>query len=93
MDKVSEFKVGDTVRVITKLYEQDKIRLYSFEGIVIAIKRKSFTVRRVSYGEGIERVFLINSPNIETIKVIKKGKVRRAKLYYLREKQGKEAKV
>lgn len=89
-NKIPEFKVGDTVRVITKIFEADKIRLHPFEGIVIAMRRRqsrlSFTVRRVSYGEGIERVYLLNSPAIETIEVIKKGKVRRAKLYYLREK-------
>jgi len=93
MDKIPNFKIGDTVRVMTRISEQDKIRLHPFEGIVIAIKgekdKMRFTVRRISYGEGIERVFLINSPNIETIEVIKEGKVRRAKLYYLREKKGK----
>jgi large subunit ribosomal protein L19 len=84
--RIPEFRVGDTIRVITKLYEQDKIRFHPFEGVVMAIKAKSFTVRRVSFGEGIERVFLIDSPNIETIEVIKRAKVRRAKLYYLRGK-------
>lgn len=93
MEKVFEFKVGDTVRVVTKVYEQDKTRLYSFEGVVIALKKKSFVVRRVSHGEGIEKVYLLNSPNIETIEVVKKGKARRAKLYYLRERYGKKAKI
>ncbi len=96
-EKIAEFGVGDTIRVVTKILEQDKVRLHPFEGIVIAKKGKKgserFTVRRVSHGEGIEKVFLINSPSIESIEIIKKGKVRRAKLYYLRKKIGKKAKI
>lgn len=83
-----KFNVGDTVRVYVKIKEEDKIRLQAFEGTVIR-KRGSgasatFTVRRVSYGEGIERIFPLYSPNVERIEIIKEGKVRRAKLYYLR---------
>lgn len=90
-----KFGVGDTVRVLTKIPEGDKVRLHPFEGVVIAAKGKntnaSFTVRKVSYGEGIERVFMLYSPNIERIEVVKRGKVKRAKLYYLRGKVGKRA--
>jgi len=90
------FGVGDTVRVLVKLPEgPDKIRLHPFEGVVIARKgsglRASFTVRKVSYGEGIERVFPLYSPTIERIELIRSGKVKRAKLYYLRSKVGKRA--
>ncbi|MBU1124822.1 MAG: 50S ribosomal protein L19 [Candidatus Omnitrophica bacterium] len=91
-----EFGVGDTVRVLTKLLEApDKVRLHPFEGVVIAKQGSGinlcFTVRKVSYGEGIERVFPLNSPNIDRIEVLRSGKVRRAKLYYLRGKVGKRA--
>jgi len=90
-----KFVVGDTVKVMTKIPEGDKIRLHPFEGVVIAKKdaglRSVFTVRKVSFGEGIERVFPLYSPNIERIEVIRKGKVQRAKLYYLRQKVGKRA--
>jgi large subunit ribosomal protein L19 len=94
--EVSQFKVGDTIRVLTKIVEgPDKTRLHPFEGVVIAKQgsgvRQSFTVRKVSYGEGIERVFPLYSPSIERIEVIRSGKVRRAKLYYLRGKVGKRA--
>jgi large subunit ribosomal protein L19 len=89
------FNVGDTVRVTVKIPEADKVRLHPFEGVVIAKRgfgiKESFTVRKVSYGEGIERVFPINSPSIERIEVIRPGKVKRAKLYYLRGKVGKRA--
>lgn len=89
------FNVGDTVKVLTKIPEGDKFRLHPFEGVVIAKKgsgvNEGFTVRRVSYGEGIERVFVLHSPTIEKIQVLKRGKVVRAKLYYLREKIGKSA--
>jgi large subunit ribosomal protein L19 len=92
---IPEFNVGDTVRVITKLFEQDKVRLSPFEGIVIAKKgsgiRSSFTVRRVSYGEGIERVFPVYSPHIEKIEVLQSAKTKRAKLYYLRKRIGRSA--
>ena len=90
------FHVGDTVRVLTKIFEgQDKVRLHPFEGVVIAKSgsgiNADFTVRRVSYGEGIERVFPLHSPIIERIEVVRSGKVNRAKLYYLRLKVGKRA--
>jgi large subunit ribosomal protein L19 len=94
--EVPKFNVGDTVKVLVKIVEgPDKIRLHPFEGVVIAKQgsgiRMSFTVRRVSYGEGIERVFPLYSPSIERIEVIRSGKVKRAKLYYLRSKVGKRA--
>jgi len=91
-----KFGVGDTVKVMTKIPEgPDKVRLHPFEGVVIAKGgsgvRQSFTVRKVSYGEGIERVFPLYSPAIERIEVLRCGKVRKAKLYYLRSKVGKRA--
>jgi large subunit ribosomal protein L19 len=94
--EIPKFNVGDTIKVLVKIPEgPDKIRLHPFEGVVIAKGgsgiRQSFTVRKVSYGEGIERVFPLYSPNIERIEVIRSGKVRRAKLYYLRAKVGKRA--
>lgn len=94
--EVPHFKVGDTIKVLVKIPEApDKVRLHPFEGVVIAKQgsgiRESFTVRRVSYGEGIERVFPLYSPSIERIEVIRSGKVKRAKLYYLRGKVGKRA--
>jgi len=94
--EVPEFNIGDTVRVLTRISEgQDKVRLHPFEGVVIARAgrgvNENFTVRKVSYGEGIERVFPLHSPAIERIEIIKSGKVKRAKLYYLRGKVGKRA--
>ncbi|MDD5115771.1 MAG: 50S ribosomal protein L19 [Candidatus Omnitrophica bacterium] len=90
-----KFNVGDTVKVLSKIPEGDKFRLHPFEGVVIAKGgsgiRLNFTVRKVSFGEGIERVFPLYSPNIERIEVIRSGKVKRAKLYYLRSKIGKHA--
>lgn len=93
---VPDFKVGDTLRILVKIPEgPDKVRLHPFEGLVIAKQgsgiRQSFTMRKVSYGEGIERVFPLYSPTIESIEVVRKGKVKRAKLYYLRGKIGKRA--
>jgi large subunit ribosomal protein L19 len=90
------FGVGDTVKVMTRIPEgPDKFRLHPFEGVVISKEgsgvREHFTVRKVSYGEGIERVFPMHSPSIERIDVIRSGKVNRAKLYYLRNKVGKRA--
>ncbi|MBU1998766.1 MAG: 50S ribosomal protein L19 [Candidatus Omnitrophota bacterium] len=89
------FVVGDTIKVMTRIPEGDKIRLHPFEGIVIARKeagaRTAFTMRKISYGEGIERNFPLYSPAIERIEVIKKGKVRRAKIFYLRSRIGKRA--
>ena len=92
-----EFKIGDTVRVHVKVIEGEKERIQVFEGVVIARKGKkiseTFTVRKISYGVGVERIFPVNSPNIAKVEVTRKGKVRRAKLYYLRDKKGKQAKV
>lgn len=91
------FEIGDTVRVDVKIREGERERIQAFEGTVIAMKgsgiSKTFTVRRVSYGVGIERVFPIHSPNVAAVKVIRHGKVRRTKLYYLRDRVGKAAKV
>ena len=92
-----EFNVGDTVRVAVRIKEGEKERIQNFEGTVIAKKHggvaETFTVRRTSYGVGVERVFPINSPFVEKVDVIRAGKVRRAKLFYLRERTGKAAKV
>ncbi len=92
-----EIKIGSTVRVDVKIREGERERIQAFEGIVIAIKgsgvSKTFTVRRVAYGVGVERVFPVNSPNVADVKVIRNGSVRRAKLYYLRDRVGKAAKV
>ncbi len=94
---VADFSVGDTVRVNFKVIEGNKERIQAYEGIVIARKhgglRETFTVRRLSSGIGVERTFPLHSPKIESIVVVRKGKVRRAKLYYLRERTGKAAKV
>jgi large subunit ribosomal protein L19 len=89
------FRVGDSVKVHTRVREGDKERTQIFAGVVIAHKgrglNESFTVRRISYGEGVERVFPLNSPRIEKIEVEREGQVRRAKLFYLRGRKGKEA--
>ncbi|MBT5955205.1 MAG: 50S ribosomal protein L19 [Candidatus Marinimicrobia bacterium] len=92
------FQSGDTVSVGVKVIEGTRSRVQTFEGVVIAISagggiNKTFTVRKVSNGVGVERIFPIHSPNLETIKVLKKGKVRRAKLYYLRNLKGKAARI
>src|SRR5882757_285741 len=93
--KVAPFKVGDGVRVHTKVREGDKERVQVFAGVVIAHKgsgiHETFTVRRISYGEGVERVFPVNSPNVEKIEVEKESKVGKARLYYLRGRSGKAA--
>lgn len=94
--EMPSFNVGDTVKVLTKIAEgADKFRLHPFEGVVIAKSgsgtKLNFTVRKVSFGEGIERVFPLYSPIIERIEIIRSGKVKRAKLYYLRNKVGKHA--
>lgn len=90
-----DFGVGDTIKVMTRIKEGDKVRLHPFEGTVIVKKgsgmHTSFTIRKVSFGEGIERVFPLYSPNVERIEVVKRGRVKRAKLYYLRAKVGKRA--
>lgn len=92
-----KFDVGDTVRVDVRIKEGDKERIQAFEGTVIAKKHggisETFTVRRVAYGVGVERVFPVNSPFVENVTVIRTGKVRRAKLFYLRARTGKAAKV
>ena len=92
-----DFSVGDTLRVFVKVVEGNRERLQAFEGTVIARRngscRETFTVRRVSYGIGVERTFPKHSPRVDHLEVIRKGKVRRAKLYYLRTRQGKAAKV
>ncbi len=91
------FNVGDTIRVWVKVVEGSRERLQAFEGTVIAKRnggvRETFTVRRVSYGIGVERTFPIHSPRVDHVEVIRRGKVRRAKLYYLRSLQGKAAKI
>jgi len=94
---VTDFNVGDTVRISVKVVEGDKERIQPFEGVVIARRgsgtRETFMVRKVSFGVGVERIFPIYSPSINKIEVMKRGKVRRAKLYYLRGKKGKAAKI
>lgn len=94
---IPEFRVGDTVKVFVKVVEGNKERVQAYEGVVIARRngsvRETFTVRRLSYGVGVERTFPLHSPRIDRIEVVKKGKVRRAKLYYLRSLRGKAAKI
>ena len=95
--EVPVIRIGDTVRVDVKIREGERERIQAFEGTVIARKgsgiAETFTVRRLSYGVGVERVFPIHSPNVDKVTVIRVGKVRRAKLYYLRDRVGKAAKV
>ena len=94
---IPEFQPGDTVIVNVKVKEGDRSRVQAYEGVCIARSggglNESFTVRKISYGEGVERVFPIYSPNIDSIKVVRRGKVRRAKLYYLRDRRGKSARI
>ena len=94
---VPDFNVGDTVKVSVKIIEGDKERSQIFEGVVIARRKKgiesTFTVRKISYGEGVERIFPVHSPRVESVKVIKKGKVRRAKLFYLRDRSDKMGRI
>lgn len=96
-ENVPDFAVGDTVKVYVKVVEGTRERLQAFEGIVIAKKnggvRETFTVRRVSFGVGIERTFQLHSPRVDKIELVRNGKVRRAKLYYLRDLSGKAAKI
>lgn len=91
--EVPKFKVGDAVKVSVKITEEGKTRLQAFEGVVISRKGRgiseTFTVRRISYGEGVERTFPLHSPSIEKIELVKEGKTGRAKLYYIRKKVGK----
>jgi len=95
--KVPVFGPGDTVRVNVKVVEGTRERLQAFEGVCIGLKRaglnSSFTVRKISYGEGVERVFPLYSPRIDSIDVVRRGRVRRAKLYYLRGRTGKRARI
>ena len=94
---IPEFGAGDTIKVDVKIIEGEKERIQAFEGLCIARSgsglNESFTVRKISYGEGVERIFPIFSPKIAGITVLKKGKVRRAKLYYLRDRRGKSARI
>jgi len=95
--KVPAFNVGDTVRVSFKIVEGKTERVQAYEGLVIAVKNagigRTFTVRKNSYGIGVERVFPLHSPRVENVEVLRRGKVRRAKLYYIRTKVGKKSKV
>ncbi len=94
---VPEFEAGDTLRVSVRVVEGERTRTQAFEGVCIARSNRglnsSFTVRKISYGEGVERVFPLYSPSIADITVVRRGKVRRAKLYYLRERSGKSARI
>ncbi len=94
---VPEFRPGDTLRVGVKVVEGDRTRVQNYEGVCIARANKglgsSFTVRKISFGEGVERVFPLYSPNIDSIEVVRRGSVRRAKLYYLRGRTGKAARI
>jgi len=94
---IPPFKVGDTVRVSMRVKEGEKERVQAFEGVVIARRgsgtRETFMVRKISYGVGVEKIFPLHSPLIEKIELVKQGRVRRAKLYYLRRKKGKAAKI
>ncbi|HOX44281.1 MAG TPA: 50S ribosomal protein L19 [Myxococcota bacterium] len=96
-EKPDSFRIGDTVRVHLRVVEGDKERVQVFEGVVIKRKRggtgASFTVRKVSYGVGVERIFPVHSPRIEKIEVVRSGRVRRSKLYYLRDLRGKAARL
>lgn len=94
---VPEFQPGDTVRVNVKVVEGNRERVQAYEGVCIARKNaginSNFTVRKISYGEGVERVFPLYSPRIDSIQVVRRGRVRRAKLYYLRDRRGKSARI
>lgn len=95
--KIPEFRPGDTLRVGVKVVEGERTRVQNYEGVCIARANRgmgsSFTVRKISFGEGVERVFPLYSPNIDSIEVVRKGVVRRAKLYYLRGRTGKSARI
>ena len=95
--KITDFFPGDTVKIGVKIVEGKRERIQYFEGVCIARKNRdlnsSFTVRKISFGEGVERTFALYSPNVDSIKVIRSGKVRRAKLYYLRDRKGKSARI
>lgn len=91
------FVVGDTVKILVKIPEGDKVRLHPFEGVVIERRGQgvsaTFTVRKVTYGEGVERTFVLHSPTIESIELLRRGKVKRARLYYLRGRVGKATRI
>ena len=95
--QIPDFQPGDTLQVNVKVVEGERTRVQAYEGVCIARSggglNESFTVRKISYGEGVERVFPIHSPLIDSIKVVRRGKVRRAKLYYLRDRRGKSARI
>ena len=95
--KIVNFSPGDTIRVGVKIIEGKRERVQYFEGVCIAKKNRdinsSFTVRKISFGEGVERTFALHSPNLSSVKVIRSGKVKRAKLYYLRDRKGKSARI
>ena len=95
--KITNFSPGDTIKVGVKIVEGKRERIQYYEGVCIAKKNRdlnsSFTVRKISFGEGVERTFALYSPNVDSIKVIRSGKVRRAKLYYLRDRKGKSARI
>ena len=95
--KITEFSPGDTIKVGVKIVEGKRERIQYFEGVCIAKKNRdlnsSFTVRKISFGEGVERTFALYSPNLDSIELIRSGKVRRAKLYYLRDRSGKSARI
>ena len=95
--KITDFSPGDTIKVGVKIVEGKRERIQYFEGVCIGKKNRdinsSFTVRKISFGEGVERTFALYSPNVDSIKVIRSGKVRRAKLYYLRDRKGKSARI
>ena len=95
--KITDFSTGDTIKVGVKIVEGKRERIQYFEGVCIAKKNRdinsSFTVRKISFGEGVERVFPLHSTNIESITVVRRGRVRRAKLYYLRSRRGKSARI
>ncbi|GEP01629.1 50S ribosomal protein L19 [Methylobacterium haplocladii] len=94
---IPDFQAGDTLSVNVKVKEGERTRVQAYEGVCIARSggglNESFTVRKISYGEGVERVFPVHSPMIDSIKVVRRGKVRRAKLYYLRDRRGKSARI
>jgi len=95
--QIPQFNIGDTVRISVKVVEGDKERIQPFDGVVIARRggstRETFTVRKISFGVGVERIFPLHSPSIEKIDVMKRGDVKRAKLYYLRQRKGKAARI
>ena len=95
--KITDFSAGDTIKVGVKIVEGKRERIQYFEGVCIAKKNRdlnsSFTVRKISFGEGVERTFALYSPNVDSIKVVRSGKVKKAKLYYLRDRKGKSARI